>query len=188
MTPVRVLAIDPGSNCGATWGDPGGKPVIRSIRIDSKMSLGRRFCLLEGEIRRIISTYEIDAVFAESVWVSRDPTKLDTKSLAIQFGWQAAIAMACEKEGIQADNLHVIPPDEWRKLALERTKAPKHIKGAAERRAWLKNAALTECQIRGWTVTNHDAAESALLWEYGCELVQPKATLNRLPLFQMCAL
>lgn len=185
---LRVLAIDPGSRCGATWGDPGGKPVIRSIRIDSKQSLGRRFCLLEGEIRRIISTYEIDAVFVESVWVTRDPTKLDAGTLGIGFGWQAAVRMACEKEGIQADHLHVIPPDEWRKMALERTKAPKHIKGAAERRSWLKNAAVTECEIRGWTVPNHDAAESALLWEFGCEYVQPKATLNRLPLFQMCAL
>lgn len=185
---MRVLALDLGSVTGATWGDPGGKPVIRSIRIDSKMSSGRRFCLLEGEIRRIIATFEVDAVFVESVWVTRDPTKLDPKMLALQYGWQSAAAMACEKEGIQSDNLHIIPPDEWRKMALERTKAPKHIKGASERRAWLKNAALTECQIRGWTVTNHDAAESALLWEFGVEHVQPKATLNRLPLFSLATL
>jgi hypothetical protein len=185
---MRVLALDPGSNCGATWGDPGGKPVIDCLRMASKMSLGRRFCTLEGALRRIISTYEIDAVFAEGVWIPRDPTKLDGKAFSMGYGWQAAIRMACEKEGIQADSLHIIPPDEWRKMALERTKAPSHIKGASERRAWLKNAALIECEIRGWTVTNHDAAESALLWEFGCEYVQPQATLNRLPLFQLATL
>ena len=187
MSGCRVLALDLGSNTGATWGDPGGKPVIRSIRLDSKMSLGRRFCLLEGEVRRIVSTYEVDAIFVEGVWVTRDPTKLDPKMLAIQYGWHAAAMMAAEKEGIQA-NFHVVPPDEWRRMTLERTKAPKEIKGSAERRRWLKNAALTECEIRGWTVTNHDAAKSALLWEFGCETIAPKATLNRLPLFSLCSL
>lgn len=188
MTPVRVLAIDGGTNCGMTYGAPGGKPVIRCVRIDSKMSMGRRFALLEGEVRRVISTYEIDEVFTEAPWVTRDPTKLDARALALSFGFQASIAMACEKEGLGVDRLHSIPPDEWRRMVLERTKAPKEVKGSNERRKWLKNAALTECQIRGWTVTNHDAAESALLWEFGCEFVQPKATLNRLPLFQLATL
>jgi hypothetical protein len=156
-------------------GQPAGQPAGRRPPPPTTgTAIHRPDRILRTEHRRLLD----EALLArDRLWLKR-----------IQFGWQAAIAMACEKEGIQADSLHVIPPDEWRKMALERTKAPKHIKGSTERRTWLKNAAVTECEIRGWTVTNHDAAESALLWEFGCEYVQPKATLNRLPLFQLATL
>lgn len=184
---TRVLGIDAGSSTGFAYGDPGTRPTIGTIRLDSGMGPGRRFNTLEGRIRNLISVYEIDAVFLESVWVPRDPTKIDTKQLSLGFGWQTCIQMACEKEGLGSNRVHIIPPDEWRSMTLETTKAPKSVIGASERRKWLKQAAMDACRARGWVVPNNDAAEAALLWEFGIEYTKPQSTLDRLPLFELLA-
>jgi hypothetical protein len=184
----RVLALDPGTNAGAAWGDPGGKPKSTIIRLDSKMSPQRRFCLLEDRVRNLIATFEIDEVVVESRFVQHDPKRFDINALRLGYGWEAAIMMACEREGIGSERLHWVTADQWRKSAFGHAKAPKTIKDWKERRDWLKGEAILLCGQRGWAISSDDESEAALIWAHGCELVKPRSTEKLLPLFELASL
>ena len=185
---MRILALDPGANAGFAYGDPGQAPRSGTIRLDSGMSPAKRFCLLEGRVRHLISAYEIDALFIESRYIQTDPKRFDINAARLGYGWEAAIVMAAEKEGLAAERVFWATSDEWRKHALGHPKAPKEVEGWEKRRKWLKARAKEECAARGWPIRSEDEAEACLLWEYATETLQPASTLNRLPLFAMCEL
>lgn len=191
----RLLALDPGSSCGFCYGDPGGKPSSGIIRLDSKMSPQRRFCLLEDRVRNIIGTYEIDALAVESRYV-QDPgrakdgakSRFDPHALRLGYGWEAAILMACEREGIGSTRVHWFSSSEWRRTAFSGRRPPKDLKTYNERRDWWKGEALLLCGQRGWGIRSDDQAEACLIWAHGCEVVKPRSTEKFLPLFELCAL
>lgn len=182
---MRALGIDPGSVSGYAYGLPGQKPKSGTIRLDSGMANGRRFTTLEGRVRNLIGVYEIDAVFLEAPYIQTDPSKFDIQVVRLGYGYQAAILMACEKEGIGAERITLVEPTVWRKYALGRGTAPK---GTENGRDWLKREAIKCCDSRGWSIKSQDEAEACLIWEWGCEQIEPSVTMNRLPLFSTLTL
>lgn len=184
---ARILGIDPGGNTGFAHGRMGGTPINGLIRLPSASSPARRYQILEGRIRHIISMDEIDHVFIEAPFVQPDPTKFDVKTVRLAYGYQAAILMACEKEGIPQENVHLVEPATWRSYFLNRTQAPKHIP-SDKTRNWLKQAAVDKCHERGWDPKAIDSAEAMGIWEYGCATVDPKSVENTLPLLALLSL
>jgi Holliday junction resolvasome RuvABC endonuclease subunit len=188
-----VLALDPSGSTGFSVGSAGGKPTLGVIRLDSKMSPARRFCLLEDRVRNIIATREVDWVAVESRFSQPQKPKsegnrFNSQTERMGYGYEAAILMACEREGIGTNRIIFAAASQWRKTAFGKGSAPKELKRWEERRDYLKGEAILLVAQRGWGLVNDDAAESALLWSYACEQVQPRSTENLLPLFELAAL
>ena len=185
---MRILGLDPGGTTGFAYGIPGHAPKSGSIRLDSKHGNSRRYCTLEGRIRNIIAVHDVDAVFIEGPFVPMDTHDKEGKRkprfnpdvVILAYGYQAAILMACEKEGIGPERIHIVPPSTWRSRVLKRTMAPK---GTENSREWLKLEAIKACDARGWPISSQDEAEACLIWEHGCEEMEPSPTLNRTPPF-----
>lgn len=178
----RILGIDPGGNTGFAHGRVGGSPINGLIRLPSASSNAKRFTLLEGRLRHIISMDEITDVYVEAPFVQPDPTKFDIRVVRLAYGYQAAIGMACDKEGIPQDRVTFVEPSVWRTYFLNTTRAPKHIP-SDKTRDWLKMAAVNKCKDRGWDPKSIDSAEACGIWEYGCATVDPKSVEGTLPLF-----
>lgn len=185
---MRVLGIDPGSSAGYAYGLPGQQPKSGTIRLDSGMSNGRRFATLEGRVRNLIGVYEIDMVVMEAPYIQTDPSKFDIQVVRLGYGYQAAILMACEKEGIGAERITLVESTVWRKYALGRGNAPKDVRPFKDGREWLKQEAIKSCDKRGWPIRSQDEAEACLIWEWGTEQLEPGVTVGRLPLFEMTTL
>jgi len=183
---MRILGLDPGGSTGFAYGDPGRAPKSGTIRLDAGMSNGRRFCLLEGRIRHLIAAFEIDECYIEAPFIQTDKTKFDIKVVRLGYGYQAAILMACDKEGIGPERVFLVEPGTWRRHILGVSRAPKGTKG--DTREWLKREAIKECDKRGWRISSQDEAEACLIFEYGCSCSVPESTINRLPLFGMAEL
>ena len=173
------------ASAAIAYGDPGAIPKSGVIRLDSGMAPGRRFCTLEGRVRHIIASYEIDCVFLEAPFVQHDKSKFDVQVVRLSYGYLAAITMAAEKEGIGPEHIHLVEPSLWRSSQLGTTRAPK---GTKNNREWLKKAAIDKCRSYGWTITSNDQAEACLLWLYGSEMTKPMSTIDKLPLFESATL
>lgn len=178
----RVLGIDPGGTAGFAHGKVGGSPINGIIRLPPKISPARRYLIMEGRVRNLIADNEIDYVWIEAPFVQPDPAKFDIKMVRLAYGYQAAILMACEKEGIPQENVQLVEPATWRSYFLNTTRAPKHVPGD-KTRDWLKDKAISVCQERGWSPKNRDSAEALGIWEFGCAQIDPKAVEGNLPLF-----
>ncbi|MEP6826977.1 MAG: hypothetical protein ABJA10_02760 [Aestuariivirga sp.] len=72
--------------------------------------------------------------------------------------------MYCALEaGIVAEQVFI---SDWRARGLGKTNKPKW--GVDGDDKWLKEAAMLACADRGWLIDNHNAAEAALIWDWGC--------------------
>ena len=112
-------------------------------------------------------------------------------AVRLSYGYQAAILLACEKEGIMAERFFLVPTSEWRSAVLgiteipgmRKKKAPGEQRDPCANRGWLKQHATIYCDKRGWPNRSQDEDEACCVWKYGCETTVPTSTLNRLPLF-----
>ncbi len=80
-----------------------------------------------------------------------------------QFAVIGAILCVADDLGIDVFQVDIAT---WRKRALGKNNKPKWAaKGEDD---WLKEAAKTACLERSWLIEDHNAAEAALIWDYGC--------------------
>lgn len=188
---MRVLGLDGGGTTGYALGACGSrKPVFGVIRLPGGSALpSKKFVVLEGRVRELIVTGEIDRAYVELPFLQRDEEKLNITRERLAWGYQAAIGMACEKEGIQ---VFPIESAKWRSFFLGVTQAPREIgEGLSSsarltaRRSWLKAKAMEVCRRRGWDPPQEDAAEAGGIWDWGCEHAVAGSTLNSKPLFAM---
>lgn len=80
-----------------------------------------------------------------------------------QFAVVAAICATCEFVGC---DLYQVDIATWRKRALGKNNKPKWAPTNED--GWLKEAAKFACAQRNWLIDDHNAAEAALIWDYGC--------------------
>jgi hypothetical protein len=85
-----------------------------------------------------------------------------------QFAVVGAIVGACEFLGI---DLFQVDISTWRKRALGKANKPKWVANGED--GWLKEAAKAACLQRNWLIDDHNAAEAALIWDYGAAHVDP---------------
>lgn len=80
-----------------------------------------------------------------------------------QFAVVAAITVVADDLGI---DLYEVDISVWRKRALGKNNKPKWAAKGED--GWLKDAAKLACMDRDWLIEDHNAAEAALIWDYGC--------------------
>lgn len=73
--------------------------------------------------------------------------------------------------------------DSWRSRFLGTTKAPAGLSGKFATDE-LKQMALRSCALRGWYVSDHNAAEALGILDYALSVVSPKHAGNRDPIFR----
>lgn len=184
-----VLALDPSSSTGYAVGVPGGKPALDIIRLDSKMSRGRKLCTLEDRVRNLIATHDVDFLAFESRFTQpTNNARFNPQTEKLGHGYESAILMACEREGIGISRIIEVTAAQWRRTAFGKGTAPKELTSWQTRRDWLKGEAILLVAQRGWGLVNDDAAEAALLWSYACEIVKPHSSEKLLPLFELASL
>jgi hypothetical protein len=103
----------------------------------------------------------IERIFYEQIIISMQHVHLPTTYQ--QFAVFAAIAGTCEFLGIKAYKCNIAT---WRKRALGKNNKPKWA--PTDEDDWLKEAAKVACAERNWLIDDHNAAEAALIWDYGC--------------------
>lgn len=86
-----------------------------------------------------------------------------------QFCVIAGIEAACDFLGMECFQIDI---SKWRKRGLGRGNKPKWAANGEE--PWLKEAAKKACLDLGWLIDDHNAAEAALIWDYGCAHVDPE--------------
>jgi len=100
-----------------------------------------------------------------------------------QIGMADAVAHLCTTERGQVVDFSVVSPGQWRKAFLGSADAPKGLV-KHQRRAWLKDKAVTECHKRGWLVENNDSADALGILAYACGAIDPAFAVQQGPLFR----
>jgi hypothetical protein len=77
----------------------------------------------------------------------------------------------------------VVAAGKWRKAFLGSAEPPKGLV-KHQRRAWLKDKAVTECHRRGWLVENNDSADALGILAYACGAIDPAFAVQQGPLFR----
>lgn len=100
-----------------------------------------------------------------------------------QLGMASAVAHLCNTQKGMAVDFSVVAPNKWRQAFLGSPEAPKGLV-KHQRRAWLKDKAVTECHRRGWLVENNDSADALGILAYACGAIDPAFAVQQGPLFR----
>lgn len=106
----------------------------------------------------MISANGIEKVYFEKPIIPK-VTSFDT--VYGLMGLATAIGFAADEAGIDCI---AIDQQTWRSEFGVPTQAPKKIKGATERRAWLKQQTMDRCRHLGMDVQDDNAADATALW------------------------
>jgi hypothetical protein len=128
-------------------------------------SYGENDVLLLRDVRKwlngLVDRVQPKVIYCEQIVISTQHIHLPTTYE--QFAVVAAITAVCADRDIDLFQVDIAT---WRKRGLGRGNRPKDV--ATGETKWLKEAALKACLDMGWLVDNHNAAEAALIWDYGC--------------------
>lgn len=101
--------------------------------------------------------------------------------IMLSIGYQTAIVMAAQKEGL-GEAIDYATPGQWRS-ALGVPSAPKEMKRYENRRKFLKQHAVMRCRELGWLPQTDDVAEAMGLWYWAERKYSQEHANERLPLF-----
>lgn len=107
-----------------------------------------------------------DVIYCEQIIINQRHINLPVTYQ--QFAVVAAISSIAEHLDIEVYQVDIAT---WRKRALGKCNKPKWAPTGED--DWLKSAAKKACLDRNWLIENHNAAEAALIWDYGCSHCDP---------------
>jgi hypothetical protein len=162
---MRVLGLDPGMSLGYAFGAPSDKPYCGVLKLpgftdDARAaSFGGAYAAVQSMVR----AHRIEGVVLEAplmeIW-RKNKRGINTPSSSHGVRMHHMLSGALQAAVINsgAKLLGMPTPNEWRKRVLGNA-FPKDP----------KNAAIAYCKlVLKLTVEEHDAAEAACLWAYGC--------------------
>lgn len=160
-----ILGLDQAPSCiGFAWGEPGARPALGR---HENPDYGANEGLLMRHVREwLVATVKstgADAVFFEQVILNAAHPNPVTYQR--QLALQNIIQLTCVDLGVEAQQVLVA---DWRREFYAGARPPK-VKGE---NLW-KEFAVKECARRGWWTDNHDAAEAAGIWWFGCLCADP---------------
>lgn len=99
-----------------------------------------------------------------------------------QIGMADAACFLLRGKGLNVE-FSVVKPGVWRAEFLGSAAAPKGLV-KHQRRAWLKDRAVSECHKRGWLVDSNDVADALGILDYSCAAIDPAYASTRGALFR----
>jgi len=167
---LRILALDIAATTGWAFSDEKTK---RSGIKSFGLPLGEFADNFEAWLLAVIAEYQPDMIAVEAPVPVRGKTRLDIQMRA--YGAHAIVHKTCRRKGIRLENVDV---GKWRKEFIGRARAPALLDGkkpkAHQRRAWLKKAAVSECERRGWPVSSDDEADAVGVLSFASHLIATK--------------
>jgi hypothetical protein len=164
---MLVMAIDPNTNTGIAEGEPGGTPWLslarfRCAETDTTEDIFER---ITEHFSERLKANSPDHVFIEA---SVPPSSLqgatNFNTTLITIGAYAIITGLVRCAGIP---IHRAPINTWRKGAFGNGR----MNGADAKRA-----ALETCRRLRWPASDHNVAEAACIWIWGCGQLNSKLT------------
>lgn len=171
---MRVLALDIAATTGWAFSDD---RIKRSGARKFGLELGEFADGFEAWLLEIIRLYQPELIAVEAPVPVRGKTRLDIQMRS--YGAHAIVHKTCRRLNIRLLNVDV---GAWRIRFIGRARAPKEIDGkkpkAHQRRAWLKKAAVAECERRDWPVSSDDEADAVGVLSFASETIA-SAVVNR---------
>lgn len=164
---MRILAIDPGSQCGWSYRDERGNHTsgVWCLKGGRHEGGGMRFVRLRGYLNEIHRTYPIDAVAYEEV-----ASHKGTAASHIYGGVVAVLTEFCEAEGLPYQG---VPVGTIKKFATGRGNADKAAMVAAAEAKWPPTKGLQRAKAA--TVGLYDDNQADAMWiaEYAASILRP---------------
>ena len=162
---MQILALDVASRMGVAAGAPGERPRLSAVNLSREFdSHADIFCRALRWVTLRLSEEPPDLVVLEQPLLKHDSSML--------FGLRGVMFAAVCHHGIKW--LEVSPPT-WRKYFVGKG----HLKGPEA-----KARAVALCARLGWgDALDHNAAEAAGMWLWGCAQVAPREVPRHEPLF-----
>lgn len=161
---MKVLALDIATNTGIAVGKSGGDPVCWSENL-GKGSDDRRFSNALRLTDRLIREHEPDLVAVEAAIGGKTTSHY-------LVGLVACVRGCVANRGVPCESMHL---GSIRKHFLGTALTTKHFPGLkhADAKKAIKAEVVKRCELLGWEVPNHDAADAAALWDYACAMKAP---------------
>jgi len=166
---VIVLAFDQAPlHTGFAWGeDTAGTKPTWGIRHFASFGENedRLYLAYRKWLAGLFDEVNPGFVFWEQMIARND----NTATFHAQFAVWAAIMSTCADRGIPQLEIVIA---QWRKRALGNPKRPAWA--PEDEDDWLKKAAIKACADLDWFIDNHNIAEAALQWDFGCACTSTK--------------
>jgi len=149
---MRCLGLDLSLHAGWAFGDKGQTPMAGTWTLPGfdDANLDRTMSSIESSVRAIVRAEGIERVAIEAPLMLKGKLAHGTRSLMMLSGAAGAGAWSGGARWIKRP-----APNTWRKAVLGQGFPDKP-----------KEAALAYCAMMGWKITEHDAAEAALLFHW----------------------
>jgi len=166
-----VLAIDPATRTGVASGRPGTTPLLTTI------DLAREFDDYEDIFGRAITWFsgKLDDGPPELVIIEGLVPAKNHANAVTAIGLHAIFAGLARARKVP---VRFAPVSSWRKYFLGVGK----MEGARA-----KAECVRLCRQLGWDPPDHNAAEAAGIWLFGCSLLAPAVTQRHEPLLRGCS-
>lgn len=169
---MMILGLDQSrSATGFCYGDSSVPDKAPVWGVHSFNDYGENDALLILEVRKWLSTLcekiRPSVIYFEQIVMSTE--RFNTLTLYEQFALVAGIQTVAGDHAIDSYQVDI---GTWRKRFLGTGNAPKWV-GKKDRTNWLKDKARQCCADRGWLILDHNAAEAAGIWDYGCAHADP---------------
>lgn len=161
---MLVMAIDPNSKTGIAEGKLGGTPTVSLVRFrhHDEDTVEDIFQRVTFHFAQRFRDNVPDYIFIEApVPPSQVQGATNFNTSLITLGVYAIIVGVAKCKGIDIRRAQIAS---WRKAVL----GSGRLKGVIA-----KKAASDLCQRLGWQAEDHNAAEAACIWMYGCIQVAP---------------
>lgn len=157
----RILAFDQSGLTGFCHGVPGDQPdliVNGTFKVAGSLTAPKRAKNLYRFVRDLIEANEIGEVVLEEPILPKVTSFAAVSSLA---GYAMAISWAADDFGIACSMIRM---QTWRSEFEVPTAAPRKIKGATERRKWVKDQTIARCRRLGFNPSDDNAADAIGIW------------------------
>jgi len=162
-----IWGLDPSTKTGVACGRPGTTPVLTTVELQHE------FDTYVDVFARAVKWFsgKLDEGLPELVVIEGLVPAQNHSNAMIAYGLHAVFAGLANSRGVL---VRFAPVSTWRSyfLGMGRIGGDK-----------AKAQAVMLCKQLGWDAPDHNAAEAAGIWLYGCSLVAPQITRRHEPLF-----
>ncbi len=155
---MKIVALDIATNTGVAVGSSGGDPVCWSEDLGKGLSEDARFSKALSLTHNLIVKHTPDLVAVEAAVGGPNTSHF-------LVGLLACVRGCAFNRGVPVEVYH---SGSIRKHFLGKVFTARDFPGVSKgaAKAAIKAKVVQRCELLGWTVPDHDAADAAALWDY----------------------